>query len=174
MPSTKRNTAKPEGDNFWVRDDGTVDIRSRGEMHYLRCPTVDEMQKFAQLHYQLLRDVNEGAGEMAEIQQRLFGRINDAVATTDETEPSDVPDVIDVPVSPDEEQITADGERVQELLARQRTLVADFWAVHVIPTLADPEWKVSAGNLPAFFAHPGSVGRLINGWYSLPPVPGGG
>lgn len=154
--TAKKTKAKPPADAFTVNDDGTIDLRIKGEMHYLRCPTVGELQKIVVLHAGLVKELGDIAGLLAGSQQAVLD-LAKKVADGD-AEPEALDDL--------------DQSETLELLMRQRQIVADFWADEVIGMLGDT--KLAASDLPAFLSHPGSIGEAVKGWYGLPSGPGGG
>lgn len=161
MPSTKRNNAKPLADTFTVNDDGTIDLRVKETMIYLRCPTYGELQKLIVGHARLVKDLAENSKLLIAAQQELMA----AAQTLAEEAPEGITPDYDGLVLPG-------GKEAHEYVLAQRDMVAAFWADQVIAVLADQ--KIAATDLPAFLTNAGSVARAVDGWYGLPSVPGDG
>lgn len=162
MPSSKRNAAKPPPDSLEVNADGTIDLRIKGEMIYLRCPTVGELQKIVVGHTALLTELSEIAQQLSAYQAATLEHAVAVIAAKDADEPE-----------PERPEIITDDE-AQELLFRQWAIVAGYWASEIIPTLTDGAHAVVAEDLPAPFSRADSIGRALRGWYGLPSVPGVG
>lgn len=169
MPPKARNAAKPAPDSFDVNPDGTIDLRVKGQMVYLRCPTVGELEKIVTGHARVLKEMEEIRAVLMEYQTAvLTAELTKAQAAAE----PDSPDVgsneeIEPPMLPD-------GQEAYELVLKQRRVVSEFWATEILPILSDPRVTIDASDLPGFFGNGESLARALGGWYGLPPVPGGG
>lgn len=192
MSSQKRNTAKPPADQFTVCDDGTVDLRVRGQMVYLRCPAVAELEQVVLGNARLNKELAAIGAELMAHQARVLDWAQRATAAAAEA-PSEAlqapPEAQDAPEAPEAAETPEgasvpdgppltlpDGREPHELMLAQRRLVAEFWFKEIISPLADPapDPPLTPETLPYFCTNGDSIARILDGWYGIPPVPGDG
>lgn len=168
MPANKRKRApakrtpakastKPAADSIEVNADGTVDLRIKGEMVYLRCPTVGEVEKIVLGHAALVKRLSEIGKQLAEYQKVAMAH---AVATAEALQAGSEP--------PEAPEGMLSEEDATGLVFSQWHDVAGFWATEIIPMLTDGTHEVLPQDLPSVFSRPESVSRAVGGWYGLP------